>query len=293
MNQKISSFIKKNTSKLVTTATIVLLISILTGPSIVYYINNTDTNELGTSILLSSTNSFIEDSTEAIQLAELKKEEALKVVEPPKCKIERIVEPIVTPDWYAKIPLDAQTQYDEYIDEKVERRDYIDTLPPALQVQMVKNYEAEELQKEFDLLEAPRRKEREEAAAAYYYAQQQNYSYDYYYDDSSYTETSYEESAPAPEPSSPDGMRYYGGKELTAYEYTGSPTASGEWPQEGYTAASNDPNLWGKDIYIEGLGTYHVHDTGGMSNNVIDIYMGDVETCIQFGRQYGEVYIID
>lgn len=291
MNQKISSFIKKNTSKLVTTATIVLLISILTGPSIVYYINNTDTNELGTSILLSSTNSFIEDSTEAIQLAELKKEEALKVVEPPKCKIERIVEPIVTPDWYAKIPLDAQTQYDEHIDEKVERRDYIDTLPPALQVQMVKNYEAEELQKEFDLLEAPRRKEREEAAAAYYYAQQQSYSYDYYYDDSSYTETSYEESAP--EPSSPDGMTYYGGKELTAYEYTGNPCADGNWPQTGYTCASNDPNLWGKDIYIEGLGTYHVHDTGGMASSVIDIYMGDVEACYQFGRQYGDVYIID
>ena len=119
MNQKISSFIKKNTSKLVTTATIVLLISILTGPSIVYYINNTDTKELGNSIL-SSTNTFIEDSTEAIQLAELKKEEALKVVEPPKCKIERIVEPIVTPDWYTKIPTDAQLQYDEHIEEKVQ-----------------------------------------------------------------------------------------------------------------------------------------------------------------------------
>ena len=80
--------------------------------------------------------------------------------------------------------------------------------------------------------------------------------------------------------------------ELTAYEWTGNPCANGEYPIPGYTVASN----WfpiGTRIYIEGIGERVVTDTGGMSNNVIDIYMGDPETCIQFGRQTAEVYVIE
>lgn len=80
--------------------------------------------------------------------------------------------------------------------------------------------------------------------------------------------------------------------ELTAYEWTGRPCANGEYPIPGYTVASN----WfpiGTRIYIEGIGERVVTDTGGMSNNVIDIYMGDPETCIQFGRQTAEVYVIE
>ena len=42
----------------------------------------------------------------------------------------------------------------------------------------------------------------------------------------------------------------------------------------------------------EGYGRYFVHDTGGMASNVIDIYMGDYQTCINFGRQYARVYIV-
>lgn len=83
-----------------------------------------------------------------------------------------------------------------------------------------------------------------------------------------------------------------GGVLLTAYEWTGDPCANGNWPTPGYTVASNDYPL-GTRIYIEGLGEFVVEDTGGMGSGVIDIYMGDVETCIQFGVQSGNVYVLD
>ena len=86
---------------------------------------------------------------------------------------------------------------------------------------------------------------------------------------------------------------YAGYYNLTAYEYTGSPCADGQWPAVGYTAACNDPALWYHWIYIEGYGTLFVHDTGGMSSNVIDIYLGDYETCINFGTGGANVYVID
>jgi len=80
--------------------------------------------------------------------------------------------------------------------------------------------------------------------------------------------------------------------ELTAYEWTGNTCANGEYPVVGYTCASNYYPI-GTRLYIEGLGERVVTDTGGMSNNVIDIYMGDVEACYQFGRQTAEVYVIE
>lgn len=36
-----------------------------------------------------------------------------------------------------------------------------------------------------------------------------------------------------------------------------------------------------------------VEDTGGMSNNVVDVYLGDPSECIQFGRWNTEVYVIE
>ena len=86
---------------------------------------------------------------------------------------------------------------------------------------------------------------------------------------------------------------YYGTKELTAYVATGRPCADGVYPTVGYTVASNDPNLWHKWIYIEGYGDYYVHDTGGMSKNVIDIFMDSRSEAIQFGRRTAEVYVYD
>jgi len=86
---------------------------------------------------------------------------------------------------------------------------------------------------------------------------------------------------------------YAGNYELTAYTWTGNPCADGVYPREGVTVASNDSSLWHKCVYIEGYGVFFVHDTGGMSNNVIDIYMDSYDACIEFGRRAGEVYIIE
>lgn len=89
-----------------------------------------------------------------------------------------------------------------------------------------------------------------------------------------------------------DGMASAGNFQLTAYEWTGNPCANGNYPTVGYTFASNYFPL-GTRLYIEGIGEGVVEDTGGMGNNVVDIYMGDVQTCINFGRQNAEVYILE
>lgn len=96
----------------------------------------------------------------------------------------------------------------------------------------------------------------------------------------------------APASESTSGMTYAGTFQLTAYEWTGNPCANGNYPTCGYTVASNYFAL-GTRIYIEGYGTYVVEDRGGMSSNVIDIYMGDYNTCIQFGRRSANVYIVN
>lgn len=102
-----------------------------------------------------------------------------------------------------------------------------------------------------------------------------------------------EEKQVGAELSSPEGMAYYSNMELTAYMWTGNPCADGVYPAEGYTAASNDPNLWHKWVYIDGVGTYYIHDTGGMASNVIDIYLGTYDACVSFGRRSANVYILE
>lgn len=87
-------------------------------------------------------------------------------------------------------------------------------------------------------------------------------------------------------------QEYVGNFELTAYTWTGNPCADGEYPISSHTVACNNPALWHEWIYIEGMGTYYCHDTGGMPSNVIDIYMDDYDSCIQFGRQSARVYIV-
>lgn len=78
---------------------------------------------------------------------------------------------------------------------------------------------------------------------------------------------------------------------LTAYEWTGNTCANGEYPTEGYTIACNSLPL-GTRVYIEGYGFYTVEDRGGMADNVIDIYLGDYDECIEFGVQEADVYLI-
>ena len=87
---------------------------------------------------------------------------------------------------------------------------------------------------------------------------------------------------------------YLGCYELTAYMWTGNPCADGVYPECGYTVACNDPSLWHRWIYIEGYGNYYVHDVGGMpSYNIIDVYLGDYDSCVQFGRRSANVYLIE
>ena len=95
-----------------------------------------------------------------------------------------------------------------------------------------------------------------------------------------------------------DTRTYYATYQCTAYKSTGNACADGVYPREGVTVASNDPSLWHKVIEISGTGTdwdglYYVHDTGGMSSNVIDIFIDDYSECIQFGRRSAEVYIVE
>lgn len=83
-----------------------------------------------------------------------------------------------------------------------------------------------------------------------------------------------------------------GGFLLTAYEWTGKTCANGNYPTVGYTCASNYYPI-GTRLWIEGIGERVVEDTGGMGMNVVDIYMGDEETCIQFGVQEAQITVIE
>lgn len=87
--------------------------------------------------------------------------------------------------------------------------------------------------------------------------------------------------------------RLLGEYTLTAYIATGNPCADGVYPEVGYTVACNDPLLWHKWIRIEGYGEYYVHDTGGMNNDVIDLFVGSIDEAYQIGRKQVEVWIIE
>lgn len=92
--------------------------------------------------------------------------------------------------------------------------------------------------------------------------------------------------------SSDSDMTYLGNYMCTAYEWTGDPCANGNYPTEGYTVACNSLDF-GTQIYIEGYGYYVVEDCGGGGDQWIDIYMGDVSTCNNFGIKYLDVYVVN
>lgn len=79
--------------------------------------------------------------------------------------------------------------------------------------------------------------------------------------------------------------------ELTFYAPTGNLTASGTVPQVGRTVACNSLPL-GCHVLINGH-EYVVEDTGGMSDNVIDIFVGSEEEAYQLGRQRAMVHILN
>ena len=85
---------------------------------------------------------------------------------------------------------------------------------------------------------------------------------------------------------------YLGTYEITAYEWTGSPCANGNYPSEGYTVACNDLPF-GTTVYIDGVGYRVVEDRGGGGYGWMDIYMGDVGACYEWGRQYRDVWLVE
>ncbi|MBU9745870.1 3D domain-containing protein [Lachnospiraceae bacterium ASD3451] len=90
------------------------------------------------------------------------------------------------------------------------------------------------------------------------------------------------------DPQPPDTVKF----ESTAYCETGNPTASGKWPREGVTVAV-DPDVIpiGSAVMIwdeagEWMGIYEAQDTGRLiKGRIIDLYIQDYASCIDYGRQ--------
>ena len=95
------------------------------------------------------------------------------------------------------------------------------------------------------------------------------------------------------EESPEEELEYLGTFEMTAYEWTGSPCANGNYPQVGYTVACNSLPL-GTTVYIEGVGYRVVEDRGAEwhGNWWMDQYLGDVDSCYEWGVRSVEVYVV-
>ena len=88
-------------------------------------------------------------------------------------------------------------------------------------------------------------------------------------------------------------MEFLGYFDMTAYEWTGNPCANGNYPTEGYTVACNSLPL-GTEVYIEGVGYRVVEDRGAEwhSYNWMDLYLGDVASCYEWGVRTVAVYVV-
>lgn len=88
-------------------------------------------------------------------------------------------------------------------------------------------------------------------------------------------------------------MVYFGNMATTGYLATGNPCADGNYPVVGWTVACNDSRLWHRKIYIEGVGTRYVHDTGGMPVNVLDVFVGSLSEAYSITSGSRAVYIVE
>lgn len=90
------------------------------------------------------------------------------------------------------------------------------------------------------------------------------------------------------------GLVYLGEYEITAYEYTGSTCANGNYPTPWYTVACNSLPF-GTELYIDGVGYVIVEDRGAdwHSSNWLDLYIGDIDACYEWGVQYRDVYLVE
>ena len=86
---------------------------------------------------------------------------------------------------------------------------------------------------------------------------------------------------------------YLGQWRVTAYAETGMPCADGTMPQIGETIACNSLTF-GSVVFVRGVGLRTVHDLGPawMGDEWLDLYLGDVDSCIEFGDQKKDVYLV-
>lgn len=90
-----------------------------------------------------------------------------------------------------------------------------------------------------------------------------------------------------------EDMEYLGNWRVTAYAETGYCCANGQYPTTGYTIACNSLPF-GTQVYIDGVGFRTVEDRGPawLGSEWCDLYLGDYQTCVQWGNQYRDVYLV-
>ena len=89
-----------------------------------------------------------------------------------------------------------------------------------------------------------------------------------------------------------EGMTLIGNLRITGYVDTGNRTASGEYPYVGGVAMNRGYGLpYGTKIYIEGLGTYTLNDTG-CRYGVVDVFCNTEAECYAL-TSYANVYVIN
>lgn len=91
-----------------------------------------------------------------------------------------------------------------------------------------------------------------------------------------------------------ESRTYLGNYKITAYAETGNPCANGNYPQTDYTIACNSLPF-GSIVYIEDVGYRTVEDRGASwhEDEWIDLYLGDTASCIQWGVQHKDVYLVE
>ena len=95
-------------------------------------------------------------------------------------------------------------------------------------------------------------------------------------------------------PSNPvDGWTFAGTWMTTAYTHTGNVTASGAYPTDGYTVATNSLPM-GTKLWISGIGERVVQDRGpsSMPDAWLDIFMDSYSSCVNWGARNVDVWII-
>lgn len=100
--------------------------------------------------------------------------------------------------------------------------------------------------------------------------------------------------------SKPATSGYVGQFKLTAYcscsaccGWNTGITATGTQATVGRTIAANPATLpYGTVIYVEGLGTFTVEDTGHLGAYTLDVFHSSHQAALNFGIQYADVYIV-